>query len=1033
MTANPRQEYEAKFREILAGLNAAQRRAVDQTEGPVMVLAGPGTGKTHLLAARIGNILLTSDAGAHNILCLTFTDAGVKAMRDRLLEFIGPEAHRIHLFTFHGFCSRVIQDNLQFFGRPGLEPLGELEQIRVIREILEELPSDNPLRRGYNDVFQWEEQLRNIFQDIKAENWDTDRMVQAINRFSEGLQDHPDYQYKNSRKGKWQVGDPHWGNIAEERRRMDKLRAGVELFETYQDKLRRLKRYDYGDMIGWVLRAFNDHPTLLRSYQERYQYLLVDEYQDTNGSQNEVITQLTRYWDDPNVFIVGDDDQAIYEFQGARLRSMVDFFHGHRNVAFVTLTENYRSRAGILESATQLIGYNQLRIAERLPDEVITEKELTAARAFGEEAELPEAARVLAFDTHRQEVAALIQQLRAWHAAGTPWNEMAVLYARHRQVATLTHLLERSGIPYRSKRRPNVLDNWAVRQLLTLLEYLQLEYERPGGGEHLLYRLLHQPHFDLAPGDLARLNLDRLRTRSSDNRPITLREYLSNQGLMDWLELAIASVATLPLPELVEFVLNDSGLLGNVLRHPDKLELTQYLTSFSGFVLDEVARRPRLDLGELLETLRQMDANRVELPLRTALDQGDAVLLVTAHSSKGLEFDKVWLFDCSKRSWRKAVRGSNKFTLPDTLTYSGAEDEEEARRRLFFVALTRAKTEVVIGYSERDARGKAGEYLPFIDELPLPVERRTIPQAQLDELNFLYLSPRDPAQAPLVEESIIREALTTASLSVSSLYAYLDCPLRYYYEQLLGVPDTEREQATYGSALHDALELYFARMLRNTDRAFPSRAELLYYYEQALGRRRGRLTRPAYDRLMRQGKEELHRYHDTYRSSWTQDAEVERYLSNITVDGVPLTGKIDRIDTLNEAYVRVVDYKTSSSRTKKISRPTEKNPHGSPYWRQLTFYKVLYDNSPGQLRRVREGQISFLLTNPDGKQPTLTHEFTQADTTKLREILRETWASIQAMEFGGCGKEECEWCRFAEDQRKSTPRRTEGQEDIDDG
>lgn len=162
------QQRNAAFRAFLDTLNPAQRRAVDQTEGPVLVIAGPGTGKTHILTARIGNILLSTDARSQNVLCLTFTDAGVNAMRRRLLERIGPEAHRIPIFTFHAFCNRVIQENLEHFGKGSLEPVTDLERIEIVRRIIQKLPPSHPLREGKKDLFQFENHLRDLFQYEKG-------------------------------------------------------------------------------------------------------------------------------------------------------------------------------------------------------------------------------------------------------------------------------------------------------------------------------------------------------------------------------------------------------------------------------------------------------------------------------------------------------------------------------------------------------------------------------------------------------------------------------------------------------------------------------------------------------------------------------------------------------------------------------------------------------------------------------------------------------------------------------------------------
>ena len=1036
-------DYNATFRAELARLNPAQRAAVDAIEGPVMVLAGPGTGKTHLLAARIGNILLQTDAGAQNILCLTFTDAGVKAMRDRLLAFIGPEAHRVSIFTFHSFCSQVIQQNLHFFGRPGLEPLSELERIRIIRDLLAGLPQTDPLRLGHHDAYHYERHLQDLFAQMKAQHWTEDELQQRIRSYVTSLPAHPEFVYKRKFRDK-QAGDPKTGQIELETAAMARLASAVTLFGKYQEALRNQRRYDYGDMIGWVLRAFHDHPGLLRSYQERYRYLLVDEFQDTNGSQERIIRLLTDYWDKPNVFIVGDDDQAIYEFQGARLNAMVDFHNRYApDLTVVTLTDNYRSIQPILDGADAVINRNTLRIGDRLPDLTIR-KTLTSSvrRSAGATATEPggQAISYLTFPDHRQETGYLTEQLSAWHSAGTPWSEMAVIYAKHSQADLLRHLLERAGIPYRSKRRPNILDGRPVRQLRDLLRYLEAEQARPGTGEYLVFRILHFRCFGLVPHDLSVLNLGRLAATDEFGTVPSWRSYLREHDLYPagleqpaaiarvsaWLEESIGLIGSLPLPELLEHVMNGSGLLAGVLRHPNRSELLQHLATFTDFVLQELARRPRLDLRDLLETLEQMDGNRVAIPLRSHLDQADAVLLVTAHSAKGLEFDKVWMLDCSEKTWGTGGgRARSRFKLPDTLTYAGTEDEEEARRRLFFVALTRARTAVVLSCAESNAQEKLQQPAIFVEELiaagGVSVSEGKLSQAALADLALLQLSPKDDARFPALERSAIDGLLADFRMSVSALYAYLDCPLRFYYEKLLRVPDRERERTVYGSALHEALQDYFLRMKRDPDRAFPSREELIYNFETALAKRRGLLGREGYASRLERGRRELGTYYDAHRADWVDEVEVEYFIRNAEVDGIPLTGIIDRVDVISEAYVRVVDYKTSTGSSGKLKPPTERDPYGGDYWRQLTFYKLLYDNRPGNLHRVRDGVISYLLTDSRGEQRDDSLRIGRKDTDALRAILREVWDKIQEHEFTGCGKPECAWCQFARDLSDEVP------------
>ncbi|HND87425.1 MAG TPA: UvrD-helicase domain-containing protein, partial [Saprospiraceae bacterium] len=316
------QRYNDAFRAFLDTLNAAQRQAVEQIEGPVLVLAGPGTGKTHLLTARIGNILLRTDARAQNVLCLTFTDAGASAMRQRLLQRIGPEAHRVPIYTFHAFCNRVIQDNAEYFGRGSIEPVTDLERIEIIRQLLHKLPTDHPLRAGYKDPCQFETHLHDLFSNMKKEGWKAGHVISRTDAFLKSLPTHPDYIYqRNTREHK--KGDPKTAQIQDITQKLERLKAAADLYPKYLTAMQRSGRYEYEDMLLWVIKAFEKNEALLRTYQERYHYLLVDEFQDTNGAQYRLLQMLINFWDTPNIFIVGDDDQSIYEFQGARLENLL--------------------------------------------------------------------------------------------------------------------------------------------------------------------------------------------------------------------------------------------------------------------------------------------------------------------------------------------------------------------------------------------------------------------------------------------------------------------------------------------------------------------------------------------------------------------------------------------------------------------------------------------------------------------------------------------------------------------------------------
>lgn len=360
-------DYNKNYLKAYELLNTKQKEAVHQIDGPVMVVAGPGTGKTQLLAARIGYILQNTDAKAHNILCLTFTDAGVIAMRKRLLSFIGPEAYNVNIYTYHSFCNMVIQDNLESFGNYlELNKISDLERVDAFQELIDGFDNKHPLKKFKGDVYRGWEKYSKLFKTMKSEDWNAKQIEDAVSNLRDKLMDDPDWKYKRAytdkKTGKkYAKGDAKEPAINKEVESFSNLIAAANEFQNSEKIMEQMMRYDYEDMILWVLDKFANNDDLLLKYQERYEYFLVDEYQDTNGAQNKLIYQLANYWDQPNLFVVGDDDQSIFRFQGANMSNIVDFKKKF-SPKIIILENNYRSGQGILDKSTQLINNNKERL-----------------------------------------------------------------------------------------------------------------------------------------------------------------------------------------------------------------------------------------------------------------------------------------------------------------------------------------------------------------------------------------------------------------------------------------------------------------------------------------------------------------------------------------------------------------------------------------------------------------------------------------------------------------------------------------------
>ncbi len=1048
------QQRNEAFQAFLDTLNPAQRAAVDQVEGPVLVVAGPGTGKTHLLTARIGNILIKTDARPQNILCLTFTDAGASAMRQRLLQRIGPEAQRVPIFTFHAFCNRVIQENAEYFGKGNPEPVTDLERIEIVRDLLGKLPPEHPLRAGKKDVFQFEEHLRDLFSTLKKEGWTPGLVLNRSNEFLKGLPTNPAYLYQRNSK-LYKKGDPKTALVVEVTEKIERLKAAADLFPKYLHAMERAARYEYEDMLLWVARAFEKNQALLLNYQERYQYILVDEFQDTNGAQFHLLNLLLDFWATPNIFIVGDDDQSIYEFQGARLQNLREFQERyHKGLKTIVLDENYRSAQPILDAASQVIENNSLRVVNLFEGSL--QKHLHGNPT------LAGTVAIYSFPNRLQETTRIVQQIEQLIAGGTAPAEIAVLYARHRQADRLLDLLQKKGIPYQTKRPVNVLDLPIIQHFRSLLGYLQEESTRPFSGEPRLFRLLHAAFWGFSELDLARIALSCQVERSSKSEEVYLeigkkreqkkhwRELLSDEVALRALSLSapdsfqllgtrlnawISEAQNLPLPQLIEHLFAQTGLVTWALQQPDKGWYLQVLHTVMEFVRNEATRNPRRSLAKLLDLLDSMDDNKLPLPLNQSVLPVAGVQLLTAHAAKGLEFGHVFMLDCTEDTWDKNAGGNRgHFFLPETLTRSSEADALEARRRLFYVAMTRAKYQLQLSFPLSDDVGKSLIQSQFLMETGLPIVPHEVAYPVLLETQALLLVDAPLPVVQLPDSSLLDALLADYTLSITALNRYLRCPLAFYYEDVLKVPAASSEAASFGLAMHGAMQQFLLKMKGHKKYEWPSSDALLKIFEQEMNRQRGFFSEQGFTQRLALGKDYLRRIHVEQVPFWRKRAIVERRVDRVEVDGVPIAGVLDKIEWLDAGLLRIVDYKTGNPDPKKTAAPSDNQPNGGDYWRQLAFYQILLERAHLYPETVGRTAISWLSPDKRGTFPITEISFTKEEIHLVEGLIREVYAKIQARDFDtGCGKPDCVWCQMQR-ERKVPEGLSRGEEEgLDDG
>ncbi len=1036
-------DYNKNYLKAYELLNEKQKEAVHQIDGPVMVVAGPGTGKTQLLAARIGYILQNTDTKAHNILCLTFTDAGVIAMRKRLLSFIGPEAYNVNIYTYHSFCNMVIQDNIEQFGNYlELTKISDLERVDAFQDLIDGFDNKHPLKKFKGDIYRGWEKYSKLFKTMKAEDWDAKQMQDAVDALREKLMNDPDWKYKraytNKKTGiKYAKGDPKVPAIDKEVESFSNLIAAANEFENFENIMEKIMRYDYEDMILWVLDKFGSNEELLLKYQERYEYFLIDEYQDTNGSQNKLIYQLANYWDQPNLFVVGDDDQSIFRFQGANMSNIVDFKNKFAPKTII-LENNYRSGQGILDKSTQLINNNVERLVNE--DEGI-EKKLIESGAEKEASIIS----ITKYHNVVHEEKAIINKIIKLKEEGYPLEYLAVIYRKHKNVENIIKYLEINDVPLNVKRKINILEMPSVQQLISLLDYIAKETDKSYSADHKLFEILHFKYFEITPREIAKISIkldeDRKRVFShnrtkAEDEPrkyekkwrdvLADKKWLEENGIEEieqiqnfarHIESWIKDESNHTIQVLLEKILTDSTMLDDILSGPNSTFMLQVVNTFFEFLKSEMTIKPKLKLKEFISIIEKMEKNRLTISFERIVHANHGVNFITAHSAKGLEFKKVFIIRCEQDNWVDKRNYNYEYKYPTTLVDASDKSDVEDDRRLFFVAMTRAEDELHISYPAATEDGKEKERSIFIEEIRdenLDIQELSLEDDEIIRYKAELLKFRQ-GKVQLIDNDLIDKVLDNYVMSVTNLNKYISCPISFYYEVILRVPQARSPYLGYGNAIHGTLHQLFLDIENAPERLVPPFDIVLERYQKELDKFRQHFTEKEYDNHLALGKEVLKSYYDANESSWStpRKYELEYKVRNVEHQGIPIKGDIDKI-VYHDDHFFVVDYKTGKWKSDKFRVPVDGKTAGD-YWRQIIFYKILIDADPHFTSAMQYGLIDFVEPQ-DGQYKSKKIEVSTFDYDFVSEEIKNTYKSIHNHEFTeGCGEETCRWCNFVAD------------------
>lgn len=1048
-----RQDYISSWKQAYDGLNEAQKHAVDTIEGPVMTIAGPGTGKTQLLAVRIGKILMETDVLPHNILCLTYTEAGVVSMRQRLNQFIGPEAHHVNIHTFHAFCNSIIQENLGYFGDfRALKQVSDIEEIDIYRTLIDGFDDDHLLKKLKGDIYNETRRLKNLFSTMKQERWTTEIISAAYEQYKSYVLDPITSPFRWGRSGKdkngnvYQKGDFNFDKANKEVERYDKAVVASRELQTYDQLMRDKERFDYQDMILWVIQKLKDHDELLAKYQERFQYILIDEYQDTNGAQNELIFLLADFWESPNLFIVGDDDQSIFRFQGANMSSILEFREKYHPTEII-LTNNYRSSQKILDQAKSLIENNQDRLVNRYSH--LTKDLIEARQNKSLNAVKP---MVFEYQNESHEEASIIQKIAQLHQEGVAYKDIAVIYTKHKSVASLVKYFSQNKIPINVKKRVNVLQEHEVAKIITILRYLDGELSKPHSREDLIFEILHYSFFGLSAGDVAIISIECRKKSENDVESYKKwRETIRNAALLQQigvqdvkavlqvshqLETWLADVYNITIQTLIEKILTEGNILNEIINGDDQSWQLQLINTFFDFIKNEASKVNTLTLQRAIELIDIMLENHIELPVNRIISNKDGLHFLTVYGSKGLEFEHVFMIKCHKKMWEDKSSGYDNYILPPTITSNTLITEIEDDRRLFYVAMTRAKTYLYISYPITTDEEKPLEPSQFVAEIlgiDDAIKDVEISQAALIQYKT-ELMKYQKGKLNLIDHTLIERVLENFKVSATSLNKYLKCRLTFYFENILRVPLGRSATMGFGNAIHYSLEHYFRDIEASSPRSLASVSKLIAFFNKGMDFYRSHFTSQEFVNYTKHGTTILTDYYEAYHQEWLlpKHFEVEYNIPATEYDGVPISGKLDRIDFVDDV-VTVRDYKTGRYDASKLKGPQSDEDLGGDYWRQMVFYAILIEGDKKFRWQMNKGIMDFVekdaYTDKYKKQEFKIEAF---EIERVGHQLKDTYQLIKSHTFTpGCGLENCKWCNFVQ---KNMPLSTQNEDEdtLDD-
>jgi len=1013
----------SSFEKFYRELNTEQRDAVDTIAGPVLVLAGPGTGKTQLLSVRAANIIRQKKALAENILILTYTNAAAKTMKERLRKIIGFKGYDVQVGTFHAFANSIILDSEEAANyiqeRIQIEDIEAVKAIEYILDHSSGISHIRPFRAPYFYV----KDVQKKISDLKREGVFPGEFLKHV----EGIK--PDGVYIE------QKHIPRIKALAVVYDRYEKLKEGKN-----KDIFDVRGRYDYDDMIMMATAVLKKEELIKKKYEERFSYIMVDEFQDTNGAQLKLLFSLLS-GPHSNICCVGDDDQSIYRFQGASIANFKELKDRFKGLKTISLKDNYRSTKELISLSRNLI--------DRLPrDERTGQKELKAIRDFKKKS-----IECREFSAQEEEMCFVVDRVKkiAKEISGSressaeekkePYNNIAVLVRKRALIPRLIDAFLSTGIPYATDGKEDIRSEVRVRQMLDVLEFVNSDPEETKDKDRLLYNILISDYFNIPHTDILNF-INKVNKKKRARAEATfLSELFNEKTLPPSLKKARDAIATLkgsrtrPAHAVLMDYIKEAGVFKFILKKYDKDKIVRIrelrtLASFVNMVKASDLSRPGITLKDFVEEIKTRNEHNLAIQGELVTMTQNGVRIFTAHGSKGQEFHSVIIPFCLQDASWPIKPIPDKIPLPsDLIKTLGKADTKERRKdlhlhdetRLFYVAISRAKKNVLFTASPGENEISSS----FLHQLGI----EAVQEGLKEEETLLKSLEKTVLKDPFIgTEAILRDMVSELTLNPTSVNNYLKCKRKFLYDNVLKIPSSKKQSLMFGTAVHDGLEELYRSYMKK--KKFPDFQFFKSAFVDSL-----KFQGPGKGMLLRcmEEFEGLRKYFDRISSYPVMPLGLENRMP-INVDGIIFTGKYDKIEIEDKGKkaVRVIDYKTGPSKSHARGvfevRGLE-DEACDDYLRQLVSYKLLFDMDKTRQHKdmsVTHGILAFVEPSKEeirkygikkGEPVELKVELTQEMVDEMVGIIKNVWTGIEELDFQKLkerdpDKKKCGGCDF---------------------